>query len=155
MSEGRITEPIVTGNQVWFTSSRRDLYAHPVPLVREIGEGEFEIVVRAASRPNYIQVAAIEDKLLLVNGVHKVCALRKMGYSHCLCVIRQVNDLKETGLEIQQTTLFRDAMFKSVRPALVTDFLNPLTAAPLRVRAMYQALQIAFTVGMITVPALP
>jgi len=155
MSEGKITEPIVTGNQVLFTSPRRDLFAHPVPIVRETGEGEFEIVVRAASRPNYIQVAVVENKLLLTNGVHKVCALHKMGYSHCVCVVRQVNDLAEAGVDQRLTTLFRDAVFKSRRPALVTDFLNPLAAAPLKMRAMYQVLQVTFNVGAITVPALP
>ncbi|HEV1993687.1 MAG TPA: hypothetical protein VGR03_05100 [Candidatus Acidoferrum sp.] len=155
MSEGKITEPIVTGNQVWFTSPRRDLFAHPVPTVREIGEGEFEIVIRAASRPNYIQVAAVENRLLLTNGVHKVCALHKMGYTHCVCVFRRANDLTEAGIDQRQTTLFRDAVFKSMRPALVTDFLEPLAAAPLKMRAMYQVLQIAFSVGTITVPALP
>ena len=154
MSEGKITEPIVTGNQVLFTSSRRDLFAHPVPTVRETGEGEFEIVIRAASRPNYIQVAVVGNRLLLTNGVHKVCALHKMGYTHCVCVIRQVNDLTEAGIDQRQTTLFRDAVFKSGRPALVTDFLNPLTAVPLKMRAMYQVLQVTYNVGTITVPAL-
>jgi hypothetical protein len=155
MSEGKITEPIVTGNQVLFTSPRRDLFAHPVPTVRETGEGEFEIVVRAASRPNYIQVAVVQNRLFLTNGVHKVCALHKMGYSHCVCVVRQINDLAEAGVDQRQSSLFRDALFKSGRPALVTDFLNPLTAAPLKMRAMYQVLQVTFNVGAITVPALP
>ncbi len=154
MSEGKITEPIVTGNQVLFTSPRRDLFARPVPSVRETSEGEFEIVIRAASRPNYIQVAVVENRLLLTNGVHKVCALHKMGYTHCVCVVRQVNDLAEAGIDQRQTTLFRDAIFKSGRPALVTDFLNPLATAPLTMRAMYQVLQITFNVGTITVPAL-
>jgi len=125
-----------------------------VPSVRETSEGEFEIVIRAASRPNYIQVAVVENRLLLTNGVHKVCALHKMGYTHCVCVVRQVNDLAEAGIDQRQTTLFRDAIFKSGRPALVTDFLNPLATAPLTMRAMYQVLQITFNVGTITVPAL-
>jgi len=155
MSEGRVTEPIVTGNQVYFTSPRRDLYAQPVPVVREVSAGEFEIVIRAASRPNYIQVAAIGERLLLVNGVHKVCALMKMGYENCMCVVRSAHNLAEVGLNPQQSSLFREPVFQSQRPALVADFLNPLTAAPLRMRAMFQVLQVATTVGTITVPAMP
>lgn len=155
MSEGRVTEPIVTGNQVYFTSPRRDLYAQPIPIVREVGAGEFEIVVRAASRPNYIQIAAIGERLVLVNGVHKVCALMKMGYQNCICVVRAAHNLAEAGLNPQQTTLFRDPIFESQRPALVDDFLNPLTAAPLRMRAMFQVLQVSTSVATITVPALP
>ncbi len=74
MSQGKITEPIVVGNQVLFTSPRRDLYADPIPTVRETDGGEFEIFVRAASRPNYVQVVKIGERLFLSNGVHKVCA---------------------------------------------------------------------------------
>lgn len=72
MSEGKITEPIVAGNQVIFTSPRRDLHADPIPIVRETEGGEFGIVIRASSRPNYVQVAEINGRLLLTNGVHKV-----------------------------------------------------------------------------------
>jgi hypothetical protein len=153
MSEGKITEPIVTGNQVYFTSPRRDLFAHPIPVVRETGEGEFEIVIRAASRPNYIQVAKIGQRLVLTNGVHKVCALYKIGYKKCICIFRSAHDLTELGLNPLQTTFFRH--FESQRPALVTDFLNPLTAAPVKMRSMYQILQVSVTTGTITVPALP
>ena len=154
MSEGKITEPIVTGNQVWFTSPRRDLHADSVPVVRETGEGEFEIVVKAASRPNYVQVAVLNNRLFLTNGVHKVCALNKLGYSHCICVLRKANQVAELGIDPHGTSLLRDQVFLSPRPALVSDFLNPLAAAPLKMRPMYQCLQVAVSVGMIQVPAL-
>src|SRR5579864_5028532 len=65
MPEGTITEPMIRGNQVLFTSPRPDLNAVPVPDVREVGDGEVEIVVRASSRPNYVQVAELEGKLVL------------------------------------------------------------------------------------------
>ncbi len=50
LSEGTIHQPIVAGSQVLFTSPRRDLHADQVPAVRQIADGEFEIVVRAVSR---------------------------------------------------------------------------------------------------------
>jgi len=154
LSEGTIHQPIVAGSQVLFTSPRRDLHADQVPAVRQIADGEFEIVVRAVSRPNYVQVATIGDRPLLTNGVHKVCALYKAGFTHCYCVSRPVHDLAETGLNVQ-TSLFRDPIFKSPRPATVVDFLNSATAAPLYMRSMYQILQVAVTVGRMTAPALP
>jgi hypothetical protein len=51
---------IVRGNQVIFTSPRLDLNAVPVPDVRDVGDGELEIIVRASSRPNYVQVEVME-----------------------------------------------------------------------------------------------
>ncbi len=154
LSEGRIHQPIVTGSQVLFTSPRRDLHADQVPIVRQVGDGEFEIVVRAVSRPNYVQVAIIENRLLLTNGVHKVCALYKAGFTHCYCVAREVHNLSETGLNTQ-TSLFRDPIFTGPRPASVVDFLNSTTAVPLYIRSMFQILQVAVTTGTMTVPALP
>lgn len=155
MSEGKITEPIVTGNQVWFTSPRRDLFASQIPIVRTNEDGDFEIVVQTSSRPNYIQVAQIGDRLVLTNGVHKVCALYSRGYRECICVYRTAGDAGEAGLDPRSTSLFRDSVFKSPRPALVTDFLNPETGAPLRMRSMYQVLQVSVGVATISVPALP
>src|SRR6266700_5378615 len=59
MAEGTIEKPIICGTQVIFSSTRPNIHADQVPFVREVGPGEFEIVVRANSKPNYIQVAAI------------------------------------------------------------------------------------------------
>jgi hypothetical protein len=137
-SEGRITDPIVVGSQVIFTSPRRDLYADPIPSVKESEGGEFEIIVRAASRPNYVQVVEIGQKLFLSNGVHKVCALYQTGFK-----------------KIQSTSLFRPQVFESQRPALTTDFVNPDTAVALKMRSTYQILQVSVGVGTLSVPALP
>lgn len=155
MSEGRITEPIVTGNQVVFTSPRRDLHADPIPVVREIEGGDFEIVIRASSRPNYIQIAEIGGRLLVTNGVHRVCALYSRGLRQIPCLYRQIHNLEEAGLNARSTTLFRDQLFLSPRPALVTDLLNHDAAVPLRMRSMYQVLQVVVNVGTLTVPAIP
>ena len=155
MSEGRITEPIVTGNQVVFTSPRRDLHADQFPKVREVGEGDFEIVVRASSRPNYIQVAQIANRLVLINGVHKVCSLYARGVTHCPVLLRTAHNLEEGGMNPRSTSLFRQPIFEGPRPALVTDFLNPQTAVPLVMRSMYQVLQVVVNVGTLSVPALP
>ena len=155
MSEGKITEPIVTGSQVLFTSPRRDLFADPIPTVRETESGEFEILIRAASRPNYVQVAQIGGRLLLTNGVHKVCALYKLGMREVPCVYRTAHSLEEAGFNPRNTSLFRDPIFRGERSALVIDFLNPDTAVPLRMRSMYQVLQVSISVGQLQIPALP
>jgi hypothetical protein len=68
---------------------------------------------------------------------------------------RQVSGLEEAGLNPQSTSLYRDAVLKSQRPALVVDFLNPMTAIPLRMKSMYQVMQVAINAGCVRVPALP
>lgn len=153
MSEGTITEPIIVGNQVVFTSPRRDLHADQIPTVREIGAGEFEIVVRAVSRPNYIQVNVLGERLLLTNGVHKVCAFYKRGFRQVPCVWRSISRIEESGLNLQGTTLFRPELFNSARPAQVVDFLNERVAVPLKMRSMYQVMRIALMLDVGNIPS--
>ncbi len=154
-SEGRITDPIVVGSQVIFTSPRRDLYADPIPSVKESEGGEFEIIVRAASRPNYVQVVEIGQKLFLSNGVHKVCALYQTGFKKIPALYRKAHNLAEIGMNPQSTSLFRPQVFESQRPALTTDFVNPDTVVALKMRSTYQILQVSVGVGTLSVPALP
>lgn len=155
MPEGRILAPIVAGNQVIFASPRRDLFADPVPTVRETESGDIEIVVRAASRPNYVQVVKVNNRLLrllLSNGVHKVCAMYRAGFTHCPCVFRTVNRFEEVGL--MPWGVFRnETIAGSERLAMVTDFLNPEVAVPLKMGSTYQIMQIAVNVGQMSVPA--
>jgi hypothetical protein len=154
LSEGSIHQPMIAGNQVLFTTSRRDLHADPIPEVRQVDSDEYEIVIRATSRPNYINICILENRLLLTNGVHKVCALQKAGLSNCFCVFRRIDSLPDSGINTQ-TSIFRDPLFKGARPAMVRDFLEPSASAPLYIRSMNQILQIAVSVGTMTIPALP
>jgi hypothetical protein len=152
MPEGNITEPMIRGNQVLFTSTRPNLNAMPVPDVREVGDGEVEIVVRASNRPNYVQVAELNGRLVLVNGVHKVLALHRRGYTHIPCLWRRIHDLAETGMN-QQTSLFIDQTFKGPRPAMVLDFLNEQIAVLLSMRSTYHVLRVSIGVDSFQVPA--
>jgi hypothetical protein len=153
MAEGQVTQPIVFGTQVIFNSIRADLHAEPIPSVREVAPGEFEIVVRAVSRPNYVQVAVIGGRYLLTNGVHRVCALQLRGHTHVPCVLRRVGRLEETGLNLQ-TTLFRPDLINGPRPAQVVDFLEPRVAATLKMRSMNQVLRVGIGIDLIRVPAM-
>ncbi len=152
MSEGRITQPIVTGSTVHFTSPRRDLFASPIPLVKAAQDGGFEVVVRTGSRPNYVQVTQIRGKLFLANGVHKVCALRKKGYKECVCILRSADHLEELGINPMSSRLY--SFLDSPRPPLVVDFLNQSAAALIHMQPMYQILQVQVQSGYIFAPAL-
>jgi hypothetical protein len=152
MAEGVITEPIIAGPQVIFTSQGRDLHAEQIPSVRQVGTGEYEIVVRASSRPNYIQAVAIGNRLLLTNGVHKVCALFLRGYTHVPCVLRRISRIEESGLNLQ-TTLLRPELLGGARPAQVVDFLNEDVAVSVLMRSMHQVLTVGIGIGTLQVPA--
>jgi len=152
MPEGRILAPIIAGNQVIFTSPRRDLFADPIPTVLETEGGDIEIVVRAASRPNYVQVVKLRNRLILSNGVHKVCAMYWAGFTLCPCVFRTVNRFEETGL-MPWGAFRNETIAASERLAMVTDFLNPEVAVPLKMGSTYQIMQIAVNVGQMSVPA--
>jgi len=154
MAEGSITEPIISGGRVVFTSQRRDLHADPIPVWRQLESGEFEIVVRASSRPNYIQAAEIGNRILLTNGVHKACALFLRGHSRVPCLLRRVSRLEECGLGIQ-TSMLRPELLDGPRPAQVIDFLNEGVAVPVALRSMYQVLRVAVGVEALDVPAVP
>jgi hypothetical protein len=155
MAEGSITEPIIAGNQVVFTSHRRDLHAEQIPVFRQTESGEFEITTRAYSRPNYIQAVQIGSRFLLTNGVHKVCALNLRGHQHIPCLLRRVNRIEESGLNTQQTSLFRPELMNSPRPAHVLDFLSNRVAVRVGLRSMYQVLRVGFGIEMLNVPAIP
>lgn len=151
MSESKITKPIFNGKQIVFTSLRRDLNADRIPEVRTVEDGEFEVVVRAAGRPNYIQVVQLGNQWILTNGVHKVCALYMAGFRTVPCLLRVVNTFEEMGLE--QWGWFRPQTIGIARQATVTDLLSPDTTIKLRRRSTYQTLFITINVVTLDVPA--
>jgi hypothetical protein len=151
-TDGELVEPVVTGNQVVFSSHRRDLFCSPVPSLRKVGTGEYEIVARAISRPNYINVAVLNGRLLLTNGVHKVLAAYGAGVRQIPAAVRDVHTLEEAGLNLQ-TSMFMDQTFKGPRPALVVDFTNPNLAAALVMRGMDQILRLSLGVEVFLSPA--
>jgi hypothetical protein len=153
MADGHVTQPIVRGAQVIFNSVRPDLHADQVPVVREVGQGDFEIVVRANSRPNYVQVAVIGNRLLLINGVHRACALYLRRHERVPCLLRKLSRIEESGLNLQ-TSLFRPELLNGVRPAQVIDFLDHTVAVPLKQRAMHNVLRVGIGVEMMQVPAI-
>jgi hypothetical protein len=153
MSEGQVADPIICGSQVIFNSLRPDLLAEPVPAVERKGPGQFEITVRAGSRPNYVQVAAIGSRFLLTNGVHRVCALHLSGHTHVPCLLRKVGRIEESGIAVQ-TSLLRPELLAGPRPAEVADFLNPKVATNLKMRSTEHVLRVAIAVEQIRIPAI-
>lgn len=116
-----IPEPVVHGNSVIFSSTTPNLIINPIPTYYRTEDG-YEITVRATSRPNYLYVAELADRLVVINGVHKALTLLKAGRDWAPVVIRRVNRIEELG--VPATTLL--ARIGDARPPLVSDFLEPV-----------------------------
>jgi hypothetical protein len=151
--ESDINEPIISNNQIVFSTHRRDLAAEATPRVRKAETGIYEVIVRVLSRPNYIQVGVLNNRMILLNGVHKTLALYRAGLTHVPCIWRPMNRLQEAGIAVEQTTLFLPQTFDGPRPALLVDFLNEAVASPVLVRSMDSILRVNFTVDRFLSPA--
>src|SRR2546426_7174155 len=106
-----ITEPMISGQSVVFSSYGANVTANAVPSVTRRTDGTYDIVVRATSRPNYVQVARYDTRLVLINGVHKVLALRTAGRTVAACLLRSVQRREELGL-VQNLSLNDDTNYK-------------------------------------------
>ena len=152
MPSGRLTPPIISANTVIFSSSRLDLFASPIPLVRPTDQGGYEITVEAQSRPNLLQVAVYKDRLILTNGVHKALALQRKGITTIPCVWRKVNAIDEVGLPQAGFEMFKMPVLEGSRPALVADFLNEAVSPTFVQPATNQVLRLAINVESFSVP---
>jgi hypothetical protein len=151
--DGELRDPLVRANEVYFTSHRRDLHCYTTPIVRRGATGDYEISVRAVSRPNYVQVAVLDnERVVLTNGVHRALAFLTAGESHIPCLWRRVADPKELGLDQSGTYLFTQLLSNGPRPALVQDFFNPSIAAPLMLRSMDLVMRISIGADVFTIP---
>ncbi len=75
---------------------------------------------------NFLCAAQSGSRLLLVNGHHRAYALLEQGITHAPCIIETVTRLDELALVADSDVLEAPAFyFKSPRPPLLKDFLDP------------------------------
>jgi hypothetical protein len=142
---GDLPDPIVSGQMVVFNSQTPNVLVNPLPEWHRIGD-EIQISIRATARPNYLWVAEMGPRLILLNGVHKVLAAIRAGRNYLPAIIRQATSVPELGL---QPSPFLNQLLVP-RPPLVTDFLHPMAITMVRrptrmlTRLIVQADQIPF-----------
>jgi|SRR5579864_4510266 len=124
---GDVPDPMVAGQMVVFNSQTANVLVNPLADWQRVGD-EIRIFLRASSRPNYVWVAEMGAKLILLNGVHKALAAIKAGRSMLPAVIRQATSIPELGL---QPSPFLNQLL-APRPPLVADFLHPMAIAMVR-----------------------
>jgi len=148
-----ITEPIIKGNTVVFTSHAPNIAVAPVPIVRRTAQG-FDVVFEAKSRPNFVMVARLAGKLVLHNGVHKVLALRLRGRTQTFAVAYEVQHQAQLGLPQANLSMFAEVNYSThVRPPLVVDFDGP-TAVPVSMRSTMNVYRLVGQTEEIIAPAL-
>lgn len=144
---GRVPEPMVAGPTVIFNDQTQNILINPMPNWRRVGD-EVLIELTAAARPNYMWVAELGGRLVLLNGVHKSLAALKAGRSALPAVIRTATSLPELGIQQSPTYL---AQIGNPRPPLVTDFLHPI-AVELERRPTRTLTRLIVQVDQIPVP---
>jgi hypothetical protein len=118
-------EPMVAGPTVIFNDQTQNIVINPMAEWRRVGD-EVHIVIAAFRKPNYVWVAELGARLVLLNGVHKAVAAMKAGRTFLPAVIRSATALPELGIQQPPTFL---AYFGGSRPPLVADFLHPMAIA--------------------------
>jgi hypothetical protein len=119
---GSVPEPLVAGPTVIFNDQTQNIVINPMPEYKRVGD-EVHITIRATARPNYVWVAEMGTRLVLLNGVHKVLAALKAGRTALPAVVRSASSLAELGLQQPPTFL---AQLVAPRPPLVGDFFHSM-----------------------------
>ncbi len=144
---GIVPEPLVAGPTVIFNDQTPNIVINPVPECRRAGD-EVHIKFLATVRPNYVWVAELGPRLVLLNGVHKVLAAMRAGRSMLPAVVRKAGSVPELGLQQFPTFL---AHLAGLRPPLVSDFLQPM-AIPMERRPTRTLTRLVVQVDQIPVP---
>ena len=88
--------------------------------------------VEVQLKPNYLHVAKIGSRLLILNGIHRSLAFIQTGWKAIPCLVRDfpnVRNLVEVGFQPNQLGVLPDQLLlRESRSAYLSDYLDPLTA---------------------------
>lgn len=123
------------------------------PQARRLSEHEFEITARVQTAPNYLQVARIRGKHVLVNGIHHCCALLKSGWDVIPCLVREARSLQDVGFVPGQLGIIPEPEAMA-RPPYICDFLEPTITHTFHQRVLDQVLRVILQADSTLVPRL-
>ncbi len=161
---GRVELPVAQGpgpNRgylVAFSSPTRNLDAPgELPEVLRVSDHCVEVKVRVETRPNHIMVGPIQgtDRLLILNGVHRLFALLQAGFARAFCVLTQPVNLAQPfqGLDFSNDPqLFKPAELHSAQPPWLRHYA--VHSHPVAIRALVQTLRLAIVPDIGFVPKL-
>lgn len=103
---------------------------------------------------NFLNVAHIENRLILGNGSHRAFALRELGLTQVPCIIQEVSRSEEIEMlgfgELQQN---QDRYLKSPRPPLLKDYFDSALRKIVPVARKHRLVRVSFGVETSDIPA--
>lgn len=103
---------------------------------------------------NFLNVAKVENRLVLGNGSHRAYALRELGVTHVPCIVQDVTRREELEVlgfgDLQQNP---DLYLKSPRPPMLRDYFDPELRKIVPVVRKQRGYRISFGVEPMDIPA--
>jgi len=82
---------------------------------------------------NHVSAVRLGSRVVLHNGYHRVCAMRRAGLTHAPCLIESMGSLDEASVAGAHALLDHPGLlFDTPRPPLFKDFFDPELVAELR-----------------------
>lgn len=102
---------------------------------------------------NFLNVIRVGKRLLLHDGYHRACALRRLGITHAPCIIQTVTHPDELDL-VAKRRVAEDPefYFHTARPPLLKDFFDPKIRRILPVHKLMRMIEVSFEVRDYLVP---
>lgn len=104
---------------------------------RRISPHEVEVVVRIHSRPNFLEVAKIGSRLILMNGIHRAAALLQAGFDRIPCLLTQAASLFDVIPGGGLGMIPEPRLIRHERPPYIADYFDPQAAPRFRQRTTY------------------
>ncbi len=98
-----------------------------------------------------VSVYRIRKRIILLNGFHRLYALRQLGVTHVPAVVQQITN-PELELPPQIVELPRDYLVENPRPALLKDFFDKQLTCETTQRSFLKAVQVGWGVNESVVP---
>jgi hypothetical protein len=103
---------------------------------------------------NLLNMIRVDRRMILHNGYHRACALRKLGVTHAPCVIQTVTRADELDLAAKDVVAKDpDFYLRTARPPLLKDFFDPKIRKVHRVHKQMRMVEVNFEVRDFTVRA--
>ena len=102
---------------------------------------------------NFLNAIRVGKRLLLHDGYHRACALRKLGITHAPCIIQTIAHPDELDI-VAKRRVAEDPefYFHTARPPLLRDFFDPKIVKVLQVQKLVRMIELSYEVRDYLVP---
>ena len=102
---------------------------------------------------NYLNVAAVNGRLVLNNGHHRACALRALGVTHAPCAVQRVTHPDELELLVPRAVLRNpDFYLTEPRPPVLKDYFDPHLIRAVRLAMTTKEVRVSYSVEALDTP---